>query len=110
SARGLGRLALEGTQWLQRDRGSRVGVVRFFTRSFPRAFRSLGGPLAVATLLLVASALIGVSPARLPARVPPPGRTAGGGDAAAGVVRPHRLEPRHRAAGDGSRVPGPGGD
>jgi uncharacterized membrane protein SpoIIM required for sporulation len=61
SARRLWRLALDGTQWLQRDRGTHVGVVRFFTRSFPRAFRTLGAPLAVATLLFVSATLIGLS-------------------------------------------------
>ncbi len=62
SARRLWRLALEGTQWLQRDRGTgRVSVIGFFTRSFPRAMRRLGPQLAVATLLFGSAALIGLS-------------------------------------------------
>lgn len=61
SARRLWRLALEGTQWLQRDRGSRLGLWGFYTRAFPRAMRALGGPLAVATLLFVSAGLIGLS-------------------------------------------------
>jgi len=62
SARRLWRLALEGTQWLQRDRGPRtVGVWGFFTRVVPLALRSLGPHLAVATVLFASSALIGLS-------------------------------------------------
>jgi len=62
SARRQWRLALEGTQWLQRDRGTgRVSVLRFFTRSFPRAMRRLGPHLSIATLLFVSSGLIGIS-------------------------------------------------
>lgn len=62
SARRLWRLALEGTQWLQRDRGTgTVSVLGFFTRSFPRAMRRLGPHLAVATLLFASAGLIGLS-------------------------------------------------
>jgi uncharacterized membrane protein SpoIIM required for sporulation len=61
SARRLWRLALEGTQWLQRDRGRAVGVFGFFTRAFPSAFRGLGGPLLVAALLFGSAGLIGLS-------------------------------------------------
>jgi len=62
SARRLWRLALEGTQWLQRDRGPRtVGVWGFFTRVVPLALRSLRPHLAVATVLFASSALIGLS-------------------------------------------------
>jgi uncharacterized membrane protein SpoIIM required for sporulation len=62
SARRLWRLALEGTQWLQRDRSARpAGIWGFFTRAFPRAIRRLGPHLAVATLLFVSAALIGLS-------------------------------------------------
>jgi uncharacterized membrane protein SpoIIM required for sporulation len=62
SARRLWRLALEGTQWLQRDRGTRTtGVLRFFARVFPRAMRRLVPHLAVATLLFASAGLIGLS-------------------------------------------------
>jgi uncharacterized membrane protein SpoIIM required for sporulation len=62
SARRLWRLALEGTQWLQRDRGTRpTGVRRFFTRVFPRAMRRLAPHLAVATVLFASAGLIGLS-------------------------------------------------
>lgn len=61
SARRLWRLALEGTQWLQRDRGRGVGAWGFFTRAFPRAFRALGPPLLVAALLFGSAGLLGLS-------------------------------------------------
>lgn len=62
SARRLWRLALEGTQWLQRDRGVRTASVwGFFTRVFPRAFRRLGPHLSIATLLFVSAGAIGLS-------------------------------------------------
>jgi uncharacterized membrane protein SpoIIM required for sporulation len=62
SARRLWRLALEGTQWLQRDRARRTtSVLGFFIRVFPRAMRRLGPQLAVATLLFASSGLIGLS-------------------------------------------------
>lgn len=62
SARRLWRLALEGTQWLQRDRGTRTAsVLGFFTRVFPRAMRLLVPHLSVATLLFVSAGLIGLS-------------------------------------------------
>ena len=76
SARRLWRLALEGTQWLQRDRGRthrRRGAL-LHARVFPRAMRRLGPHLSVAT-----------RPVR--------------------VVRPDRAQPGDRAAGDGRGLP-----
>jgi uncharacterized membrane protein SpoIIM required for sporulation len=62
SARRLWRLALEGTQWLQRDRPTRTtSIFGFFARAFPRAMRRLVPHLAVATLLFASAGLIGLS-------------------------------------------------
>ncbi len=62
SARRLWTLALEGTQWLQRDRGRRVpGPWAFYTRIFPRAMRRISGALGVAVALFASAAVIGLS-------------------------------------------------
>jgi uncharacterized membrane protein SpoIIM required for sporulation len=62
AARRLERLALEGTHWLQWDRGDRiVGLGAFFGRIFPDAFRRALPRLGIVTLLFAASALLGFS-------------------------------------------------
>jgi uncharacterized membrane protein SpoIIM required for sporulation len=60
TARRLRRLALEGTHWLQRDRGEGPGGLRrFFFRTFPRAFRRSLPALLTALGLFAASGLLG---------------------------------------------------
>ncbi len=57
AARRLQSLALEGTRWLTGERRERAGLLRFFLRTFPRAFQRhldvMG--LAVALFLLAAA-------------------------------------------------------
>lgn len=60
AARRLARLALEGTHWLQWDRGDRIpGLRAFFGRIFPHAFRRALPRLGVVAALFLASALLG---------------------------------------------------
>lgn len=56
----LHRLVLEGTHWLQRDPGTHLpGLWRFFSRSFPRAFRAALPRIGLATVLFALAALAG---------------------------------------------------
>jgi len=60
AARRLARLALEGTHWLQWDRGDRIpGLRAFFGRIFPHAFHRALPRLGVVAVLFLASALLG---------------------------------------------------
>jgi uncharacterized membrane protein SpoIIM required for sporulation len=60
AARRLLRLALDGTHWLQRDRGDRLpGLRTFLTRTFPQAFRSQLPYLFLVTALFASAALFG---------------------------------------------------
>lgn len=62
AARHLSHLALEGTHWLSRDAGDRLGrPVNFFSRSFPLAFRRNLSSLVWGLFLFVASALFGLT-------------------------------------------------
>jgi uncharacterized membrane protein SpoIIM required for sporulation len=58
----LRHLALEGTHALRVDAGEHVvGIVRFFTQSFPRAFRRFLPQLGVTTVLFVTAGVLGFS-------------------------------------------------
>jgi uncharacterized membrane protein SpoIIM required for sporulation len=60
AARRLWRLALDGTHWLQRERGDRLpGPWTFVTRTFPDAFRAHLPYLALATALFTSAAVLG---------------------------------------------------
>ncbi len=62
AARRLRGLALRGTHWLQGDRGDRLpGVRRFFTTTFPLAFRSLLPHVLFATALFATALTFGAS-------------------------------------------------
>ncbi|MDX1632015.1 MAG: stage II sporulation protein M [Thermoanaerobaculia bacterium] len=64
AARRLHRLALAGSVWLQRGEGERrYGMLRFFFRSFPRAFRRLLPHMALCGLLFWAAGLFGLGSA-----------------------------------------------
>ncbi|MEM9598533.1 MAG: stage II sporulation protein M [Acidobacteriota bacterium] len=59
-ARRLQRLVLDATHWLQRDDGATLpSPRRFLVQTFPRAFQSLLGPMAVAAALFVTATLFG---------------------------------------------------
>jgi uncharacterized membrane protein SpoIIM required for sporulation len=62
AARRLRRLALEGTHWLQWDRGDHVpGLLTFFARTFPRAMRRQAGHIGIAAGLFVSACILGAS-------------------------------------------------
>ncbi|HKV08832.1 MAG TPA: stage II sporulation protein M [Thermoanaerobaculia bacterium] len=54
-------LALQGTHRLIRDRGERGGLVSFFTRTFPKAFRAQLGLLGVTTALFLFATFWGLA-------------------------------------------------
>lgn len=62
AAQRLQRLALEGTRFLQRDRGEAIGgPIQFFTRAFPRAFRGLRAELLTVVPLFLLATVAGLA-------------------------------------------------
>lgn len=62
AARRLRGLALAGTHWLRRDQGDRMpGLLAFFGRVFPTAFRAQAGQLGVMVALFAAMTLAGLT-------------------------------------------------
>jgi len=60
AARKLARLAVEGTRWLHGAREDRRGAIRrFWTRSFPTAFRRIAPSLAVTVSIFFVASLFG---------------------------------------------------
>ncbi|HEY7214856.1 MAG TPA: stage II sporulation protein M [Thermoanaerobaculia bacterium] len=60
AARRLQALAVEGTRRLTGDRGERAGLLRFFSRTFPRAFQRQLDVMAIALALFLLATVWGL--------------------------------------------------